>query len=188
MAAGLLAKFSRIKTKSTAEGARMEEFEKEAWELTKAQAGVRPMSPEELREFYETSLLLVKNIFSDSGSYQETPAESVAKKFLPLTYSGLPEDIKKNPLKSIGTKTVICLVCGKVGQSISNKHLASHGLTLEEYNIKFGLPANTKLLCKNLSKKRSATMKKMALWEKKKTALKLKRPLTVERQKELSDK
>jgi len=56
-------------------------------------------------------------------------------------------------------------VCGKTFKLITAKHLATHGLTKEEYLEKYGYKKGTALVSKSLRKARKRKMQEMKLWE-----------------------
>ncbi len=70
------------------------------------------------------------------------------------------------PKKSIKEKSIVCCECGKSFKIITKKHLASHGLTPDEYREKYGLKKKTPLVCKSLQRERRKKMKEMQLWTK----------------------
>ena len=41
--------------------------------------------------------------------------------------------------------TVACLICGKSFQTLNCSHLGSHGITHDEYRVRFGIPFNRSL-------------------------------------------
>jgi len=127
----------------------MEEHLKSALEIVKAQASVRNMTDEEITS-------MVKRLASGIKDISEGVAASDA-------FQGPAMD----PKKAIKEKSVTCLECGKSFKVITKKHLASHGLTPEEYKEKYGFKKNTPLVCKSLQRDRRKKMKDMRLWEKK---------------------
>lgn len=54
---------------------------------------------------------------------------------------------------------IVCLVCRERLKFIMRPHLAGHGLTLEEYKKKYGIPVNVKLVCESMRKTRSTQKK-----------------------------
>lgn len=70
------------------------------------------------------------------------------------------------PKKSIKEKSIVCCECGKSFKIITKKHLASHGLTPDEYREKYSLKKKTPLVCKSLQRERRKKMKEMQLWTK----------------------
>ena len=128
----------------------MDEFMKEALEIAKAQAGVRPMTAEEFMAYVKEIAqgLLGVAVTKELDDYFESHPFPV-------------EDAKK----SIKERSVTCLVCGKSFKVLGKKHLALHGLTPNTYREKFGLKKGTPLICKALVKERRAKMKDMKLWE-----------------------
>lgn len=126
----------------------MDNHLKEALEIVKAQASVRTMTEDEI-----TSMLqkLTRGIRSISESL---PAEDGAEEGLGIDAS-----------KAIKEKNIICVECGKSFKLLTKKHLATHGLTPEEYRERCGYKKGTPLVCKSLQRERRKKMKDMKLWE-----------------------
>jgi len=124
----------------------MEDYLKEALEIVKAQAGVRSMSEDEI-------VGMVKKISESIHAISENREATVA------------EDAAIAPHKVIREKSITCLVCGKEFKLITKRHLATHGLTVEEYLEKFGYKKGTALASKALRKSRKKKMQEMRLWE-----------------------
>ena len=129
----------------------MDDFMKQAIEIATAQAGVRPMTPEEFMSY-------AKDIAEGLLGF------AVAKE--------LNDYVEKHPLPaggdgmaSIKDNSITCLVCGKKAKVLKKTHLAGHGLTPNEYREKFGMKKRTPLMCKALVKARRAQMNDMKLWE-----------------------
>ncbi|EFL49773.1 transcriptional regulator, MucR family [Solidesulfovibrio fructosivorans JJ]] len=127
----------------------MEEYLKSALEIVKAQASVRNMTDEEITSMVRRLAIGIRDI---SG---EAPAEEAQ------------QAVGMDPKKAIKEKSVTCLECGKSFKVITKKHLASHGLTPEEYKAKHGYKKSMPLVCKSLQRDRRKKMKDMRLWEKK---------------------
>ena len=125
----------------------MDDYLKEALEIVKAQASVRTMSEEEITSMVQKLAADIKAIAE--GGTPETVEESAV-----------------DPKKAIREKSVLCCVCGKSFKVITKKHLASHGLTPEEYREKFGYKKKLPLVCKSLQRERRKKMKEMKLWTK----------------------
>ena len=125
----------------------MDNHLKEALEIVKAQASVRTMTEEEI-----TSMLqrLTRDIRSISDS-------------MPMEEAEESNDIDAS--KAIKEKTITCVECGRAFKLLTKKHLATHGLTPEEYRAKCGYKKNTPLVCKALQRERRKKMKDMKLWE-----------------------
>jgi len=60
---------------------------------------------------------------------------------------------------------VICLECGKEFSQLTGRHIASHGMTIDEYKKKWGYKKTQKLICLNASKKRSKAAKERGVPE-----------------------
>ena len=124
----------------------MEEHLKQALEIVKAQASIRTMTEEEITN-------MVKKLSASIHGICENKEIAVA------------EDAPIDPPKAIKEKSITCLVCGKTFKLITKKHLASHGLTKEEYLEKFGYKKGTALVSRALRKERKRKMQEMKLWE-----------------------
>lgn len=127
----------------------MEEHLKSALEIVKAQASVRNMTDEEITSMVKRLANGIKEISEGVAAADSSQAPAM------------------DPKKAIKEKSVTCLECGKAFKVITKKHLASHGLTPEEYKEKHGFKKNTPLVCKSLQRDRRKKMKDMRLWEKK---------------------
>lgn len=127
----------------------MEEHLKSALEIVKAQASVRNMTDEEITSMVKRLANGIKEISEGVAAADSSQAPAM------------------DPKKAIKEKSVTCLECGKAFKVITKKHLASHGLTPEEYKEKYGFKKNTPLVCKSLQRDRRKKMKDMRLWEKK---------------------
>jgi len=127
----------------------MEDYLKSALEIVKAQASVRNMTDEEITSMIRRLAAGIRDISGDGpcGDMEQT------------------EDL--DPKKSVKEKSITCLECGKSFKVITKKHLASHGLTPEEYKAKHGYKKSMPLVCKSLQRERRKKMKDMRLWEKK---------------------
>lgn len=130
----------------------MDEFLKEALELVKAQASVRPMSEDEIMTMVQKLSRDLRSI--DEGEVIEEAAEVD------------PSEAKK----AIKEKTISCMECGRAFKIITKKHLALHDLTPAEYREKWGYKRNTPLACKSLQRERRRNMQEMKLWERRKKA------------------
>ena len=127
----------------------MDDYLKEAVELARAQAGVRVMSEDEIAAFVAKVATSLRAI-AEGGECASCE-------------SGVSmEDAKK----SIKEKSVTCLECGKSFKILTQRHLALHDLTSEEYRDKYGLKKGTALVCKALQRERRKKMAEMQLWEK----------------------
>jgi len=125
----------------------VEDYLKEALEIVKAQASVRTMNEEEMTSMVRKLSAGIQAIAENSlPAQEEAPA--------------------CDPKKSIKEKSIICCECGKSFKIITKKHLASHGLTPDEYREKYGLKKKAPLVCKSLQRERRKKMKEMKLWTK----------------------
>ncbi len=125
----------------------MENYLKEALEIVRAQAGVRTMTEEEITEMVRKLAESIRSLDEAGTSAAADEAEAI------------------DPKKSIKEKTITCVMCGKSFKLLTKKHLASHGLTVEEYRERCGFKKGTPLVCKSLQRERRKKMKDMRLWE-----------------------
>jgi predicted transcriptional regulator len=138
----------------------MDDYLAAAVQIVTAQARVRVMSEDEMASMVKRLAAGIRSVGEDSGTTDEPQMDPAAAKH------------------SIKEKSVTCLVCGSTFKILSARHLASHGLTPEEYKEKFGLKPKTALVAKSLQRMRKKKMQDMRLWEKraqKKTAVKPKK-------------
>jgi len=132
----------------------MEDYLKQAIEIVKAQASVRNMNEDEITSMIRA---LTQSI------------RGVAEGVVPVA-DGEPAVDPKNAIRE---KSVICCECGKSFKVLTKRHLATHGLTPDEYREKFGYKKGTSLVAKSLARDRRKTMQGMKLWEKRKKAVKV---------------
>jgi predicted transcriptional regulator len=127
----------------------MEDYLKSALEIVRAQASVRNMTDEEITSMIRRLAIGIRDISGEApAGVAEQPVDMDAK-------------------KAVKEKSVTCMECGKSFKVITKKHLASHGLTPEEYKAKHGYKKSMPLVCKSLQRDRRKKMKDMRLWEKK---------------------
>jgi len=131
----------------------MEDYLKQAIEIVKAQASVRNMNEDEITS-------MIKAL---AGSIR-----GVAEGIAPVVVTEAVVD----PKNAIREKSVICCECGKSFKVLTKRHLATHGLTPEQYREKYGYKKGTSLVAKSLARNRRKTMQDMKLWEKRKKAVK----------------
>lgn len=82
-----------------------------------------------------------------------------------------PEEPKAQPAvpirKSVRPDEIVCLDCGK-GQKVLKRHISSaHGLTPEEYRVKWGLAPDYPMVAPNYAERRSQLAKEIGLGQKK---------------------
>lgn len=134
-------------------GVKMEDHLKQAIEIVKAQASVRNMNEEEITSMIRALAQSIRGV-----------AEGTAP-----AVEGEPAVDPKNAIRE---KSVICCECGKSFKVLTKRHLATHGLTPDEYREKWGYKKGTSLVAKSLARDRRKTMQGMKLWEKRKKAVK----------------
>ena len=115
-----------------------------------AQAGVRPMTPEQFMAYAKDIADGFRNASGGDISLSAPEDDAISA---------------DEARKSIKDDSITCLVCGKKGKVLSKRHIAGHGMTPKEYREKFGLKKGTPLMCKSLVRARRAKMNDMKLWE-----------------------
>ena len=130
----------------------MDEYVKEALDIVKAQAGVRNMTEDEITSMVQSVADRLRNVESHAEGEQAQGQQQPAV----------------DPKKAIREKSVICLECGKSFKILSKRHLATHGLTPQEYKEKWGFKKNQSLVAKSLSRQRRKKMQEIQLWKKRK--------------------
>lgn len=122
------------------------ELMQQAIEITRAQAGVRPMTATEVADYIKELARTLEEAFNE-----EEPAPMPAV----------------DPKNSIGESYVTCIECGKKFKVLGNRHLKTHDLTSKEYKAKWGIKKDVTLAAKGLVRMRRKKMKDMRLWERK---------------------
>ena len=93
----------------------MDDYLKEALEITRAQAGVRVMSEEEIATFIQKVAQGIRAVAEGEAPMEMDSAE-----------------MAQEARKSVKEKSVTCLECGKSFKILTKRHLASHGMTTAE--------------------------------------------------------
>jgi predicted transcriptional regulator len=141
--------------KPLSEAKNMDQYVKKALEIAKAQAGVRNMTEEEIASLVQAIADQLRNVQTHveekRGQGRQKPAVDPRK-------------------SSIREKSVICLECGQAFKILSKRHLATHGMTPQDYKAKWGLKKNQSLVAKSLSRQRRKKMQEIQLWKKQKNA------------------
>ena len=125
----------------------MDEYMEKALDIVKAQAAVRPMTEEEIL----AQIRRLSSLLRGMKQKEETPP------------------VPKKTRRSIREQSILCLECGRRFRMLTIRHLATHGLTPDEYRKKWGLEEDTPLLCRALQKTRRSHMHSMRLWERRST-------------------
>ena len=126
----------------------MDDYLKEALEIAKAQASVRVMKEEEITAFVQKVAQGIRVV-----AETEQPVELNS------------EEMVLEGRKSVKEKSVTCLECGKNFNVLTKRHLATHGISADDYRQKWGLKKGTALVCKALQRERRKKMNDMKLWE-----------------------
>lgn len=126
----------------------MDDYLKEALEIAKAQASVRVMKEEEITAFVQKVTQGIRVV-----AETEQPVELST------------EEMVLEGRKSMKEKSVTCLECGKNFKVLTKRHLATHGISTDEYREKWGFKKGSALVCKALQRERRKKMNDMKLWE-----------------------
>jgi predicted transcriptional regulator len=121
----------------------------QAMEMVKAQAGVKQMTPVEIVEMAREIAEGLKNYVSGTEDVE------------PVTQEPFIE-----PKRAIRLNHIICVECGAKFKILSKKHIASHGLTPDEYREKWGYKKGTSLVCKSVTQKRREKIVSTKIWTK----------------------
>ncbi len=125
--------------------AELNELLRHALELAKAQASVREMSPEAIQTF---TLNMIKHLRDATDPNVTAEPHFVC-----------------DPKTAIKERSVTCVLCGKSMKSLTQTHMNSHGLTLDEYREMCGYKKGLPLVCKEIIRGRRKRMQDMRLWE-----------------------
>ena len=120
-----------------------------AVEIVRAQASARPMTEDEI-------VSMIGNV---------AHGIQVAAGTMPVPEPAGSVTQAMDPKKAVKESSVTCLECGKAFKVLTKKHLATHGLTPEEYRAKYGYKKGTPLAAKSLVRERRKKMTSMRLWE-----------------------
>lgn len=127
-------------------------FFDQAMAMVQAQAGVKQMTPTEM-------IAMVKELAEGLAKLSSC---DVVEEVVEEVFEGPSID----PKKAIKQNSIVCVECGKIFKILGKKHLATHGLTPNEYREKYGYKKGTALVCKSLAKQRKEKMASMKIWEK----------------------
>ena len=127
----------------------MDDYLKEALEITRAQAGVRIMTEEEIAAFIQKVAMGIRAVAEGEAPVELDSAE-----------------MAQEARKSVKEKSVTCLECGKSFKILTKRHLASHGMDTAEYREKWGFKKDAPLVCTALPRERRKNLTDMKLWDK----------------------
>ena len=65
--------------------------------------------------------------------------------------------------RSVGTEAITCLDCGYKGQMLKRHLSTAHGMSVDEYRTRWGLPSDYPMVAKGYSAKRSELAKSLGL-------------------------
>lgn len=129
-------------------GKAMEDHIVMALEIVKAQAGFRSMTEEEICTMVRSISSAIKKLLTDGKSMDTLHVERAC--------------VDRSPKDN----SIVCLECLKPFKMLTHKHMATHGLTPDEYRAKWGYAKGAPLVCKALQRLRRKKMKDIKLWEK----------------------
>ena len=130
----------------------MKNYFMEALEIVKAQANVKIMTEEEI-------LSMVTRLADKFRALNDADGD---------IHEEVDGDKAIDPKKAIKEKSITCVICGKIFKLITKKHLATHGLSVDEYRERCGYKKGTPLVCKYLQRERRKKMQGMRIWERRK--------------------
>ena len=129
----------------------MDDIMQQALNITRAQAGVRPMSASEVAAYAAEIAKGIRTILESEPEEEDFE-------------SGENTTPACDPKRSIKENSIICLECGRSFRVLTIRHLRTHGLDAKTY----GFRKNTPLACKSLIRVRRKKMNDMRLWTRKK--------------------
>ena len=90
-------------------------------------------------------------VFPDSvepaAMAEESPSEAPKRKKFSR------RDLVCKPEEAISDESITCCLCGKEGSSLTSRHLAQHGISVEEYKKLCGYADEQKLMSGNFERK-----------------------------------
>jgi predicted transcriptional regulator len=131
-----------------------------ASEIVQTQVSLTPMTPADI-------VLSLRQVFSTLQELQrsETAGIDIELSSGPETTPEESAESKLAPVDSIQENKIVCLECGSEMKQLTQKHLASHGISPKDYKRKYGFSMKTPLAARSLTKSRSKAAKKRGLPE-----------------------
>ena len=126
----------------------MEAIMSQALEIVKAQATTKSMTAEEIAHMISVVTRSISSMELGPVAHEESK---------PIDFDEAKRAIRE--------KSVICMECGKSFKVLTKRHLATHGLTSDQYREKYGYKRGTALVAKSLARDRRTKMQDMRLWE-----------------------
>jgi predicted transcriptional regulator len=65
--------------------------------------------------------------------------------------------------RSVGAETITCLDCGQKSKMLKRHLMTAHGMTVDQYRTRWGLPGDYPMVAKNYSARRSELAKSLGL-------------------------
>lgn len=116
--------------------------------------------------------LIERDIESEEADLAECETVEIAEDIAPAKrYT--KRSLRVKPQDAITDDSIFCCICGMERQTLSAKHIASHGLTVAEYKKLCGYPEDQKLMSRRqlaksreiINKAQQARMEKKAVKE-----------------------
>lgn len=122
-----------------------------------------------LMEQYEKAKKLNMGIEKRISALQNEEAQPVIEE-VAVAVEEIPEEVpqkkkytkrnlKVKPQDAITEDYIACCICGLQRQSLTSKHIATHGITVEEYKKLCGYPEDQKLMSNKKLEKSRAVIK-----------------------------
>lgn len=131
-----------------------------ATEIVQAQSSTKSMSNEELTASLTSVFKTLQNLQTEEAKLGVAGPEGCQASVTP----------EITPEQSIQKSKIICLECGEEFKVLSHKHLASHGLSGDDYREKHGFKKRQPLCAKALTASRKKAGKERGIPENLKVA------------------
>jgi predicted transcriptional regulator len=125
-----------------------------ASEIVQNQVSLTPMTTAEITSY-------LRQVFSTLYEMQRTESGEIELPDIQESTSAQA----LTPKDSIQNDKIICLECGAEMRQLTQKHIASHGMSQKEYKKKYGFTQKTPLSAKSVTKARQKAAKKRGLPE-----------------------
>jgi len=144
----------------------MQGFDRQIYEMVKAQAGVAKMSGAEFEALFLDLKSRFARLTADQGAIPE--GEAPAPQAMPAAQMTKEQhkERARAARASIKEKFIICLECGAKLQTLSLHLSKEHGISAKEYCMKWGLPPKTPLYSKEYWRRTQERFAATKPWEK----------------------
>ena len=94
--------------------------------------------------------------------------DALVQSSAPRVQAAVPasKSTRENWRTSIGQHAIVCMECGATFKQLSRKHLAQHGLDMNTYRDRFGIPESQPLVARLTHARRSQVAKQFKPWQK----------------------